>query len=247
MVDKALLANETDMGQVLGGLLLNGELLYDTSYQLKAKDFIREYALVFSCANNLIRQGIRQFDDELVLDYIENHYPKYADVYKELHPDRDFVKTLQESARLFNFEYHYNNVKKMAYLRDLNEKRYDISWLYDVEDEEAKINKDFDKMTLDDIISKVRVDFNELHQDWVIGSSEDESLSSETVTDEELDDALEGDMEVGHRFPIGLEVLTHIYRGQLPQKYHLNMAGSGVGKIKSFIEKYLLNRKLGVI
>lgn len=232
MVDKALLANETDMGQVLGGLLLNGELLYDTSYQLKAKDFIREYALVFSCANNLIRQGIRQFDDEMVLDYIENHYPKYVDVYKELHPDRDFVKTLQESARLFNFEYHYNNVKKMAYLRDLNEKRYDISWLYDVEDTEAKINKDFDKMTLDDIISKVRVDFNELHQDWVIGSSEDESLSSETVTDEELDDALEGDMEVGHRFPIGLEVLTHIYRGQLPQKYHLNMAGSGVGKTR---------------
>ena len=70
-----------------------------------------------------------------------------------------------------------------------------------------------------------------MDEKWVSHSSEDESLSSDSVTDDELDDALEGAVEIGHKYPMGLEVLTHIYRGQLPQKYNLNMAGSGVGRI----------------
>lgn len=232
MVDKVLLAKEEDMGQVLGSLLINGDLLYDNSYPIEAKDFIREYALVFSCVNNMVRKGVRQFDDEMVLDYINTHYPSWKDIYVEMYPENDFVKNLMLTAKSFNFPFHYNNIRKMSYLRDLNEMNYDISKLYDVDGVDEQLNKSFEKMTLEDIITKVKVEFNELHQNWVQGSDEDESLSSDTVTDEFLDDALEGDMEVGHKFPMGLEVLTHIYRGQLPQKYHLNMAGSGVGKTR---------------
>lgn len=233
MVDKALLAKEEDMGQVLGAILINGDLLYDTSYPIEAKDFIREYALVFSCVNNMVRKGIRQFDDDMILNYIKTNYPTWKDVYIEMYPDNDFVKNLMLTTKSFNFPFHYNNIRKMSYLRDLNEMNYDISKLYDVDGVDEQLNKSFEKMTLEDIITKVKVEFNELHQNWIQGSDEDESLSSETVTDEYLDDALEGNMEVGHKFPIGLEVLTHIFRGQLPQKYHLNMAGSGVGKIKN--------------
>lgn len=242
MVDKSLLAVEEDMGQVLGALLLNGDLLYDTSYPLDVKDFIREYAIVFSCVNNLVRRGVRQFNDEIILEYMATHLPKWKDVYVEMHPENDFIKNLQLSNRMFNFEYHYQNVRKMSYIRDLNDEGFDISKFYDVSGEDATLNKEFDKSSLDEIRGKFKNLMNTMDEKWVSHASEDESLSSETVTDEQLDDALEGAVEVGHKFPMGLETLTHIYRGQLPQKYHLNMAGSGVGKIIRFIKKYLLNK-----
>lgn len=246
MVDKTLLAVEEDMGQVLGALMANAELLYDPNYALETKDFIREYALAFSSISSLIRRGVRQFNDDMILEYITTHFPSWKDVYVELYPENDFIKNIQMTTKMFNFEYHYNNVRKMSYMRDLNE-IIDISKFYDVTGENIKLNKEFDKMTLEDIRTEFKKMVNKIDEKWVSHSSEDETLTSDTVTDEMLDDALEGSVEVGHKFPMGLEVLTHIYRGQLAQKYHLNMAGSGVGKIKCFIEKYLLNRKLGVI
>lgn len=230
--NKSLLSNAEDMGQVLGALILNGELLYDTSFPLSKRDFIREYALVFSCVSNLIRRGIRQFDDEIILDYIEKNFPSWKDIYKELYPENDFVKNLMLTTKTFNFEYHYNNIKKMSYLRDLNDNYFDISLFYDVSGENKALNKEFEKSTLDEIRVKLKSTVNSLDEKWIGHNSEDESISSETISDNELDEALEGEVEVGHKFPLGLEVLTHIFRGQLPQKYHLNMAGSGVGKTR---------------
>lgn len=230
--DKTLLSNVDDMSQVIGALLTNGELIYDTSYSLDIKDFIREHALVFSCVNNLVRRGVRQFNDEMVTEYIVKHFPSWGDVYKEMYPDNDFVQSLQQGAKLFNLEYHYNNVKKMSYLRDLNDNHFDITPFYDVTCEDKKLNKEFDKCSVEDIRNKFKSMINKMDEKWVSQGSDNETLSSESVTDDELDDALEGAVEVGHKFPIGLEVLTHIYRGQLPQKYLLNMAGSGVGKTR---------------
>ncbi|MGL5765005.1 MAG: DnaB-like helicase C-terminal domain-containing protein [Sarcina sp.] len=230
--DKSLLSNKEDMGQVVGALLVNGELLYDSSYALDTKDFIREYALVFSCVNNLVRRGVRQFNDDMVLEYISTHFPSWKDVYKEMYPENDLVKNLQLSAKLFNLEYHYKNVKKMSYLRDLNDNKFDISEFYDVSGEDKALNREFDKSSIEDIRNKFKMKINSMDERWISNSSEDETLSSESVTDEMLDDALEGAVEVGHKFPIGLEVLTHIFRGQLPQKYHLNMGGSGVVKTR---------------
>lgn len=232
MVEKSLLAVEEDMNQVLGALIVNGDLLYDTSYPLEVKDFIREYAIVFTCVNNLIRKGIRQFTDEIVLNYIDNNLHKWKDVYVEMYPNNDFIKNMQLNAKMFNFEYHYQNVRKMSYMRDLNEKGFDIGCFYDVTGDDKALNQKFHESTLEDIRINFKKTINELDEKWVSHSSEDESISSDTITDEMLDDALEGAVEVGHKFPIGLEVLTHIYRGQLPQKYHLNMAGSGVGKTR---------------
>lgn len=229
--DKTLLSNSEDMGQVLGALLINGELIYDTNYQLETKDFIREYALVFSCVNNLVRKGVRQFDDEIITEYITTHFPTRAEVYKEMYPENDFVKNLQLTTKMFNLEYHYNNVKKMSYLRDLNDNHFDVSVFYDISGENKSLNQEFDRSSVDDIRNKFKKMINQMDEKWVSHSSEDESLSSDSVTDDELDDALEGAVEIGHKYPMGLEVLTHIYRGQLPQKYNLNMAGSGVGRI----------------
>lgn len=228
--DISLLSKKEDMTQVLGALLLNAELLYDARYQLETKDFIREHALVFSCVNNLARKGVRQFDDDMVLDYICTNFPSWSGIYKEMYPENDFVKNTQMVTKVFNLDYHYENVKKMSYLRDLNENFIDISQFYDVSGEDKSLNKEFEKATCDDIRHKFKMKMNAMDEKWVNHSTEDESISSETVTDEDLDDALEGDVEIGHKFPMGLEVLTHIYRGQLPQKYMLNMAGSGVGK-----------------
>ena len=230
--DESLLSNCEDMGQVIGALLINGDLIYDSAYQLDTKDFIREYALAFSCINNLVRRGVRQFDDDMVKEYINTHFPTWADVYNEMYPENDFIKNLQLTAKMFNFEYHYNNVKKMSYLRDLNDNHFDISVFYDVTGENKALNKEFDKNSVEEIRNKFKTMINQMDEKWVSHATEDESLSSESVTDELLDDALEGAVEVGHKFPMGLEVLTHIYRGQLPQKYHLNMAGSGVGKTR---------------
>lgn len=228
--DNSLLSNSEDMGQVIGALLINGDLIYDSNYKLETKDFIREYALAFSCINNLVRRGVRQFDDEIVSEYIDTHFPSWADVYREMYPENDFIKNIQLTAKMFNFEYHYNNVKKMSYLRDLNDNHFDISVFYDVTGENKVLNKEFDKSSVEEIRNKFKIMINQMDEKWVSHTTEDESLSSESVTDELLDEALEGAVEVGHKFPIGLEVLTHIYRGQLPQKYHLNMASSGVGK-----------------
>lgn len=232
MVEKALLAVEEDMGQVIGALIANGDLLYDTNFPMEKKDFIREYAIVFSCVSNLIRRGVRDFDDNMILEYIKTHYVKWKDVYVEMYPDNDFIKNIKLTTKMFNFEYHYNNLRKMSYIRDLNEQGINITEFYDPTGENKALNKEFDKCKVEDIRNKFKQKMIAIDERWVSNSTEDESMSSESVTDELLDDVLDGAEEVGYKFPMGLEVLTHIYRGQLPQKYHLNMAGSGLGKTR---------------
>lgn len=230
--NETLLSNTEDMEQVLGALVINGEILYNTDYPLDEKDFVGFYRVVFSCINNLIRNGIRDFNDNMIKEYVEVHFNNWKEIYIEENPKGNFIDKIKNKNNIFNFEYHYRNVKKMSYLRDLNKNHFDISFLYDIKGENLDLNKEFDKSSVEELRRKFKNMLNTMDEKWVFNSSEDEKFSSDTITEEQLDEALDGKVEVGHKFPIGLEVLTHIFRGQLPQKYHLNMAGSGLGKTR---------------
>lgn len=231
MVDnKERLSNEEDMSQVLGSIILNGDILYNSKYPLEPKDFIKEYALVFSCVSNLIKQGVRHFDDNIILEQITINYPSYIGVYKELYPDNNFVEELVKKVRISNLDYHYDKLRKMSYLRDLETSGFDISKFYDVGGKNTKLNQKFENSTVEDLINSFKLEVLNVNSKWVTGTEDEEELEASSIEDKLLDEVLEGDVEVGHKYPMGLEVLTHIYRGQLPQKYNLNLASSGCGK-----------------
>lgn len=232
MVDKDLLSNEEDMLQVLGSIIINAELLYNNKYALEPKDFIREYALVFSCVNNLTRQGVRHFDDKLITEYMETNYPSWISLYKEMYPENDFIENVVKNTKSTNFDYHYERLRKMSYLRDLNSSGFDISKIYDVSGEDSNLNKKFENSTVEEIINNFKLSVIDINSRWVIGTEDEEDLKSEDISEELLNEVLEGTIEIGHKFALGLESLSHIFRGQLPQKYCLNLAASSTGKTR---------------
>lgn len=230
MIKKELLAIEEDMTQVLGGILLNADLLYDSNYPIDPQDFIGKYAVVYTAVHNLARRGMREFSDDIVFEYIDKHIQAYRDLYLEHQPNNDLVKECQEQAKTFNFAYHYQKLRKMSYLRDLNVTGFDISKFYDIDGADLELNARFDKMTLDDIRTESQLIRNKMEERWTRVLSDNESATSKDLTEEKINAILNQKMKLGHKFPMGLEVLTHIFRGQIPEVYALNVASSGVGK-----------------
>lgn len=122
----------------------------DFFYDSTTKDGKRFHSLIFACCQALAYQGVEEIDIIDVGEFYKS-YPKQFAILEE-HDYQDFIERVKESCDETNFEHYYNVVKKFAVLRQCKKEGFDISPLYNENNEEATERQKLDNYSVEDII-----------------------------------------------------------------------------------------------
>lgn len=142
--------------QIIGCLLKKPELLSDIKYQINHGDFVVDFHKgIFTAINNLIQEGIEEITAIEIEAYLSRTSPKFHKIIFDDNDGFDWIEESIANASLSNFDYNYNRLKKMSYLRDQIEEGNSVADILDLQEiDNATIEKqttEFDKMTLGDL------------------------------------------------------------------------------------------------
>ena len=142
--------------QIIGCLLKKPELLSDIKYQINHGDFVVDFHKgIFTAINNLIQEGIEEITAIEIEAYLSRTSPKFHKIIFDDNDGFDWIEESITNASLSNFDYNYNRLKKMSYLRDQIEEGNSVADILDLQEiDNATIEKqttEFDKMTLGDL------------------------------------------------------------------------------------------------
>jgi len=214
---------------VIGSIISKPDLLLEDKYTLSTNDFPeRFHQIVFSAISNLIHTGIATIGVIEIDNYISNYEKQY-----KIFSDNDGMSYIEKSTELKkieNFEHDYNKIKKCSLLRDLKNKGFDISEIYDnsiidVKHQEEMQEK-FGKMDLNDIInhfdSKL-IDVKETYykEDGQIGQQAAKGMRA-------LIEDLKQTPEMGA--PLNSNIYNTIVRGARRKKVYMRSLPTGFGK-----------------
>lgn len=222
--------------QVLGGLMHKPEILNDCDkYRLEVSDFggsLDKY--IFSAINNIYNLGdgatvIRAID---VINYLKENAT--AKVYLEKENGESYLQDCESASEPANFNYYYNKLKKINFLRDIQSTGHDITKFY-CEDilhpKYAEINERFEHMTLEDILNELRVEVDAYESKYILNTVMEESKATDGIR--ELIKDLKIKPEIGCK--LQGDIVNTVTRGGRKGKLYLRSAGSGVGKTRSMV------------
>lgn len=222
--------------QVLGSLMNKPELLNDTDkYRLEVSDFYLTLdKSIFAAINNLYNMGdgatvIRAVD---VINYLKNNAT--AKVLLEKENGEVYLQDCETESEPANFNYYYNNLKKINFLRDIQATGHSIEKFYcdDILNPNyAQINAKFEKMTLEDILNAMRTEVDAFETKYILNTVMEESRAVDGI--ENLIQELKVKPEVGCK--LQGDIINTITRGGRKGKMYLRSAGSGVGKTRSMV------------
>lgn len=232
-IEKSPYSHKMAVLQVIGGLLKNPLLIKDKDYPLSLDDFTeRFHRIVFSAINNLVEEGAREIDVVNITQYLE----KYPAQYKVFFDNRgdEYIGRAKMVASEGNFDYYFNLLKKHSLLNDLNRKGFDTKDIYDpnstITDPKAiaKMQDDFNKMSLQDILDTVEKKFVETKSKFTYESSIVESRGGEGIFN--LLSRLREKPEIG--LSMVSPVMTSICSGRRLKKFYLESSAQGMGKTR---------------
>lgn len=218
---------------VIGSLLNMPSLIHEEAYVLTPSDFYnKRNQIIFSVIYNLASKGAEKITPQDVDSYLMR-FPEQYRVYNE-NSGISALIAVSEIGRpdVKIYESHYTRVKKFTILRDLEEIGIDTKSFYDKDSLfNAKVSEDFEKLTVDDIISKVKADLN---------SIEDKHISKKKAT---AQDAAEGILSIIDQFKetpeigefLDGDIYNYAVRGGRYGKFYLNSAASGHGKTRLMV------------
>lgn len=222
--------------QILGGLMNKPELLNDVDkYRLEISDFSTSLdKFIFSAINNLYNMGdgasiIRAVD---IVNYLRDNAT--AKVYLEKENGEVYLQDCETASEPANFNYYYNKMKKINFLRDIQSTGHSIDKFY-CEDilnpRYTEINEKFERMTLEDILNALRVEVDAYESKYILNTVMEESCAVDGI--EELITELKVKPEVGCK--LQGDIVNTVCRGGRKGKLYLRSAGSGVGKTRSMV------------
>lgn len=222
--------------QVLGGLMNKPEFLSDTDkYRLEVSDFPNTLdKFVFSAINNLYNDGegataIRAIDVE---NYLKENAT--AKVLMEKENGDIYLQDCGSMGDPANFNYYYNKLKKLNFLKDIQATGRNIEQFY-CEDilnpNYTEINDRFERLTLNDILNELKMEVNHYESKFVLNNQVEESKATDGI--EDLIEELKIRPEVGCK--LQGDIINTVCRGGRKGKLYLRSAGSGVGKTRSMV------------
>jgi replicative DNA helicase len=215
---------------VLGCLLKQPSLLDDSArYKLEKDDFPEQFhTIIFAAISNLYNDGISSIDYLIV----DNYLSKYTLQYK-IFIENNGIEYLQKAAataKIENFDYMYNRVKKFSLLREYAKRGIDISCIYDenITDltRQEKMQEQFDNYTIEDIAEIIDGKIIEIKSKFLINQSHHGIHASENIL--ELKEELKKTPEIG--LPMRGDIMNLITRGARLRKLYMRSLPTSVGK-----------------
>ena len=142
-----MLYSDNSAIMVLGHLLNKPTILLNDKYNLEGCDFAEFHRIIFWAIKNITITGAKEIDEVAVDMFLQTNEQRYS-LAKEC-DFMQFIVNAKEIARVDDFDYHYNIVKKYSLLRYYKKNNMDISYFYD----EAKDNQDhLNEYEMEDIV-----------------------------------------------------------------------------------------------
>lgn len=178
-----MLYNANIAALTLGCLFKNPSLFTNPAYPLTKMDFapIPMHRSLYVCALNVAKTGC----SDITEIEIDNFVSKY-EAQKEILEDgnfAEFINTVKELSSLDNFEYYYNIVRKFSLLRELKEQGITIDDYYDETKDEVVAQQEFEKWSIQDILSNVESKSNGLRNKYDVHYVRNEIKAGENPQD----------------------------------------------------------------
>lgn len=218
---------------VIGSLLNAPSLVHEENFILTPADFYnKRNQIIFGVIYNMASQGVEKITPQDVDSYLMR-FPEQYRVYNE-HSGINALIAISEVGKpdVKIFESHYERIKKFTVLRDLEEVGINTKTFYDKDALfNSKVNEEFEKLGVDDIVSKVKKDLNEI---------EDKHISKKKATSQDASEGAAALIDLFKETPeIGEFLDGDIYnfavRGARYGKFYLNSAASGHGKTRLMV------------
>lgn len=144
-----MLYSDNSALMVLGHLLNRPSILLSDKYKLENTDFIpNEFnRVMFWAIRNVTMQGAKEIDEVAIDSFLQNDEARYNLAKKN--DFMGFIRNAKDLAKVDDFDYHYNVLKKYSLLRFYKGQGIDISKFYNEDfDEKEKL----DEYELEDIV-----------------------------------------------------------------------------------------------
>ena len=222
--------------QIIGTLTKKPLLLFDRSYKFTVEDFPEQFhKTVFGAIEHLADGGAEHIDS---ID-IDQFLTKYPTQYKTFCDNRgiEYINRAQSMADESKFRYYYATLKKYSLINKMRALGFDTSEfindsLTDPRDITA-MNKKFDNLSVDDILSQASGKITMLKQEYGKAEGMVEVKAGSML--KELVEQFKKTPEMG--MPFVSPKLTTILRGRRLGKFVLESAASGIGKTRRMISE----------
>lgn len=231
----ASLSDKNAIMQVIGDLMKAPFILTDSKYILTKKDFDTPLARnIFIAITKMIFEN--KMEKITVVD-IDNFFQQNEISYENFKKQNgiQYLNDCLEISNLSNFDYYYNRLKKLSALRSLKEDGFDISKIYNENENDIvkeKIQQDkLNQMTLDDIFNTFIKSINDLQCDYICNDDSEEGLIAAGI--DNLFEELQQNPEIG--IPLQGKIYNTVVRGARQKKYYLISGSTGSGKSRQMI------------
>ena len=231
----ANLSDKNAIMQVIGDLMKAPFILTDSKYILTKKDFDTPLARnIFIAITKMIFEN--KMEKITVVD-IDNFFQQNEISYENFKKQNgiQYLNDCLEISNLSNFDYYYNRLKKLSALRSLKEDGFDISKIYNENENDIvkeKIQQDkLNQMTLDDIFNTFIKSINDLQCDYICNDDSEEGLITTGI--DNLFEELQQNPEIG--IPLQGKIYNTVVRGARQKKYYLISGSTGSGKSRQMI------------
>ena len=215
----------------IGNLIL-GAICNDCSLALKDKMPLVKYdfepnqfhKIVFVSVYNLALKGVKEATEVEITEFLENYTSEY-NIFTD-NNGIEYIKTIRTLAKIDNFDYYWQTLKKYSLLRKYKESGFDINKFFDESKDETKERQKVDKVSIDDIVNyydKLQCD---IKNDFLFNNDIEEIICGDGF--DNLLDELEKEPMVGGQ--LASPILTNLYRGWCKGHLLLRGAPSSFGK-----------------
>lgn len=218
--------------QILGSLVQKPSLLIEDKYQISEKDFEdRFHKIVFGSIKNLFYSGIQTITPIEIDTYLSN-YATQKQVF-DTNNGINYIENITKFAKIENFEYNYQLLKKYTLLRCLKTQGIDVSSYIDESIVDPKkidtMMEKFNSLTVNDILNDVEKKIVEVKDKFYVGTDEREQHIKDGLNN--LIKSFEMSPEIG--LPMNSNILNTICRGARRKKLYLDSRPSGYYKTRA--------------
>lgn len=217
--------------QIIGALIQRPILLLDDKFKLIEEDFPeRFHKIVFGAIEHLVKKGVQELN-QVTIDAFLVDYPKQYKVFTD-NNGVEYILNAVDITDIENFEYYYSTLKKFSLLNQLQLRGFDTAKIYDTSiidlDQSAKMQNDFDNMTVESILSTFEQEVYELKDLYGTNTMSKGCQAAQGM--KALKEQYKQTPEMG--MPMCSSKLTTIVRGRRLKKLYLKTSPSGFGKTR---------------
>lgn len=222
--------------QILGALMHHPQYLNEVDkYTIEVGDFPNALdRYVFTAINNLYcdGEGVKEIKTVDVVQYLSRN--DIAKNIMEKENGVDFIQDCENNSVESNFNYYYNRLKKLNFLKDIQKSGRNIDQFYcdDITNPDyAEINDRFEAMSVQDILNALKAEIHGYETKFVLNGQVKEGMACDGI--EELVEKLQIKPEVGLK--LQGDIINTVARGARKGKLYLRSAASGVGKTRRMV------------